>query len=227
MLLLLFNNGPRKAENWTLWVGDQQGERNRSKENTMRCGKVSVLSGAPYGYRYITKREGGGQAQYEVIADEARVVRQIFHRVSKERVSIGEVCRRLQQAGEHTRTGKTVWDRTTVWGILKNPAYKGSAAFGKTEAVPMKPKLRIQRGDPPIPRRPVSTVNAARDKWISIPVPALVSEDLFEAVQLQLEENRQHARQSKRGARYLLQGLLVCAQCHYAYYGKPINPRYR
>ncbi|HEY6411388.1 MAG TPA: recombinase family protein [Ktedonobacteraceae bacterium] len=36
--------------------------------------------------------------------------------------------RRLNQAQEQTRTGKTVWDRATIWGILKNPAYQGEAA---------------------------------------------------------------------------------------------------
>ena len=60
--------------------------------------------------------------------------------------------------------------------------------------------------------------------WFTVPVPALIDEALFEAVQQQLEENRQRARQQQRGARYLLQGLLVCAQCGYAYYGKPISP---
>jgi site-specific DNA recombinase len=50
-----------------------------------------------------------------------------------------------------------------------------------------------------------------------------VDEALFEAVQAQLQENRQRSRQNKRGARYLLQGLLVCAQCQYAYYGKAIS----
>jgi site-specific DNA recombinase len=54
-------------------------------------------------------------------------------------------------------------------------------------------------------------------------VPALVSEALFEIVQVQLTENRQRARQRQRGARYLLQGLLVCAQCQYAYYGKGVS----
>ena len=29
--------------------------------------------------------------------------------------------------------------------------------------------------------------------------------------------------QRKRGARYLLQGLLVCTQCRYAYYGKAVS----
>ena len=113
----------------------------RGKRHAAQTGQVSVLCGAPYGYRYISKQEGGGQAHYEIILDQARVVRQIFDRVGRDRASIGEVCRRLQQAGERTRTGRTTWDRSVVWGILKNPAYKGTAAFGKTKAGPMRPKI--------------------------------------------------------------------------------------
>jgi site-specific DNA recombinase len=195
----------------------------RGKRHAAQSGQVSVLSGAPYGYRYISKQDGGGQARYEIVLHEARIVRQVFTWVGHERVSIQEVCRRLQRAGERTRTGKTTWDRTTIWGILKNPAYKGKAAFGKTKVGPMQPKLRPQRGDPAQPRRPVSRGEVPEEQWLYIPVPPLVSEALFETVQTQLEENRQRARQRKRGARYLLQGLLVCAQCQYAYYGKAIS----
>ena len=61
------------------------------------------------------------------------------------------------------------------------------------------------------------------DQWQSIPVPAVIDADLFAAVQAQLQENRTQARTRKRGARYLLQGLLVCKQCGYAYYGKPLS----
>jgi len=195
----------------------------RGKRHAARVGEVAVLSGAPYGFHYVSKQDGGGQARYEIIPEEAHVVRQIFNWVGLERATIGEVCRRLQQAGERTRTGKVTWDRTTVWGMLKNPAYRGMAAFGKTRVGPMRSRLRPQRGRPLQPRRPVSTVDVPADEWISIPVPALVDEALFEAVQDQLQENRRRARQRKRGARYLLQGLLECAQCGYAYYGKAIS----
>jgi site-specific DNA recombinase len=195
----------------------------RGKRHAAQTGRVSVLSGAPYGYHYISKQEGGGQARYEVSLEEARVVRQIFDWVGRERASIGEVCRRLQQAGAQTRGGKTVWDRSVVWGILKNPAYKGTAAFGKTRLAPMRPKLRPQRGDPVHPRRPKSILDVSQAEWIYISVPALVTEALFEVVQAQLQENRQRARQGQRGARYLLQGLVVCAGCQYAYYGKAIS----
>ena len=197
----------------------------RGKLHAARTGHVAVLSGAPYGYHYISKQEGGGQARYEIVLAEARVVRQVFQWVGHDRATIREVCRRLQQAGERTRSGKTIWDRTTIWGMLKNPAYKGTAAFGKTKVGAMRPKLRPQRGDPAQPKRPVSMRPVAREEWIAVPVPALVEEALFEAVQQQLQENRYLARQRQRGARYLLQGLLICAQCGYAYYGKAVSSK--
>src|SRR4051795_12833311 len=133
----------------------------RGKQHAARRGSVNVLSGAPYGYRYIGKHEGGGEARYQVLAEEARVVRKVFEWVGQERCSIGEVCRRLRRDGVPTRTGKPAWDRATVWLILKDPAYRGKAAFGKTRAGEFKPqRLRPQRGRPELPRRPVSTVDA-------------------------------------------------------------------
>jgi len=195
----------------------------RGKRYSARTGNVSVLSAAPYGYRYISKQEGGGQARYEIYLEEARVVRQIFGWVGVERLSIGEVARRLNESPVRTRTGKANWDRTTVWGMLKNPAYKGAAAYGKTRVGPLRPRLREQRGHPLQPHRAVSTCDVPQVEWIDVPVPALVDEALFEAVQAQLQENRARARQRTRGARYLLQGLLICAQCQYAYYGKAVS----
>jgi site-specific DNA recombinase len=109
--------------------------------------------------------------------------------------------------------------------MLLNPAYKGEAAFGKTRQGPPQPRLRVHRQQPLQPRRPKSTQAVPADAWLSIPVPALVSADLFAAVQEQLVENRQRARQGQRGARFLLQGLVCCARCRYAYYGKGVRTK--
>ena len=193
----------------------------RGKQYAARQGSVNVLSGAPYGYRYVDKHEGGGAARYQILAEEARVVRKVFEWVGQRRCSIGEVCRRLRHEGITTRGGKPAWDRATVWLMLKNPAYKGKAAFGKTRAGEFKPqRLRPQRGRPELPRRPVSTVDAPRENHIFIDVPALVSEELFGVVQAQLEENRRRRRDRAGGGRYLLQGLVVCQRCGYGCYGK-------
>jgi site-specific DNA recombinase len=199
----------------------------RGKRHKAQTGVVNVLSGAPYGYSYITLAEGGGQARYEICEEQAQVVRQVFTWVGQQRLSIGEVCRRLREQGTPTRTGKTWWDRTSIWGMLKNPAYKGQAGFGKTRACALQPRLRAQRGHPLQPRRARSSYDVPASDWLMIPVPAIVSEDLFATVQTQLEENRRRARTGRRGARYLLQGLLVCACCGYAYYGKAISPSAR
>ena len=181
----------------------------------------------PAGYRDVTKSEGGGQARYEIMPDEARVVRQVFDWVGRDRRTMGEVCRRLTHAGEVTRTGNTVWDRSVGWGILKNPAYQGAAAFGKTRQEPRRPRLRAQRSRPVQPRRAVSTGEVPPEDWITIPVPALVEPEVFAAVQEQLRENQRHARQSRWGTLYLLQGLLQCQHCGYAFYGKRLSPSAR
>jgi DNA invertase Pin-like site-specific DNA recombinase len=125
----------------------------RGKRHAARAGGVNVLSGAPYGYRYVSKYAGGGQARYDIIPEEARVVRQVFDWIARDRLTIGEVCRRLTQAGEVTRTGKTAWDRSVLWGMLKNPAYIGNAAFGKTRQEPLCPR----RSGSPSPSLPSSS----------------------------------------------------------------------
>jgi site-specific DNA recombinase len=199
----------------------------RGKRHGAQVGKVSVLSCAPYGYRYINKQDGAGEARFEILLEEARVVRQVFRWVGQDRCTIGEVRRRLEAVPEHTRTGKTTWDRATIGGMLNNPAYKGEAAFGKTAVEPLRPRLRAQRGRSLQPKRAYSHQDVPAAQWMRIPVPALVDAALFDAVQEQLQENRKRARVPQRGARYLLQGLILCRCCGYAYYGKAISPSAR
>ena len=191
----------------------------RGRRHAAQAGSVSVLMHAPYGYRYVSKHDGGGQARYEVAEEEARVVRLLFEWVGRERVALREACRRLERAGIRTAQGRERWDRATLWGMLQNPAYIGRALFGRTRNTPWQPPLRPQRGHVGPPRRPVVAVATPSEEWITIPVPALIEADLFAAAQEQLAENRQRAREARRGPQYLLQGLLVCAACGYSYYG--------
>ena len=195
----------------------------RGKRSAARRGAVSVFAAAPYGYRYITKSEGGGEARYQVVLDQAQVVRQIFEWVGRERVSINDVSHRLTLQQVPTPKGGSRWSRQTVYGILKNPAYTGMAVFGRRRYGARRPRLRPPRGRPESPRRPVSLYNTDTTEQISVPVPALVSTDLFQTVQEQLTENRQRRRVASSGARHLLQGLLVCSCCGYAYYARRVT----
>jgi site-specific DNA recombinase len=197
----------------------------RGKMHAARRGCVSVLAHAPYGYRYIGKGITGGEGRYEVCLAEAKVVQELFRWVACERLSISQAARRLGEQGVLSPRGRASWDPSTVWGILRNPAYKGQAAYGKRRIIPRLPRPRPQRNGCEQPRRPVSWRRTSPEEWTSIPVPALVEESLFETVQEQLRENKQRHRLATQGARYLLQGLLVCTSCGYALCGSRCRGR--
>jgi site-specific DNA recombinase len=195
----------------------------RGKIHAAKRGSVNVLSTAAYGYNYIDKYAGGGEALLEINEQEAEIVRKIFYWIGQDRLTIGEVSRQLTSLHPFTRKGKTSWDRSVIWGILKNPIYKGQAAFGKTKIGNRHLRTRPQKHSCDQPKRNYSVFAVEKENWIYIPVPALIDEALFDVVQEQLEENRKLARTRKRGATHLLQGLLVCQNCHYAFYGKPVR----
>jgi site-specific DNA recombinase len=187
----------------------------RGKQYAARQGRVSVLSQAPFGYRYIRKAEGGGEARFDIVLEEAQVVRRIFAWVGQERLTLRAVRRRLAEQGVATRTGKPFWDVSALANMLKNTAYIGEAHYGKTRVVARRPLLRPRRNQPDVPRRPYSVSRSDTPATV-IAVPALVSAELFAQVTEQLEESRRRARARPRGAPYLLQGLLVCRHCGYA-----------
>jgi site-specific DNA recombinase len=196
----------------------------RGKQYAARQGRVSVLSQAPFGYRYIRKAEGGGEARFEVVLEEAGVVRQLFTWVGQQRLTLREISRRLQQQGVRTRTGNRHWDSSTLLALLRNTAYIGEAYYGKTRVVPRRPRLRPRRGQGEVPRRPYSISRTETPLGV-IAVPALVSKELFAQVAEQLAENRRRTRARKAGAGYLLQGLVVCRHCGYACSGQGRNVR--
>jgi site-specific DNA recombinase len=199
----------------------------RGRRHAARSGKVSAMCGAPYGYRYLGRYAAGGAARFEIVEDEARVVRQLFTWIGIDRISLREACRRLQNLGHSTRTGLQHWDTTTICGMLRNPAYQGNAMFGRTRSIPpAQARLRPIRGRSLSARCVVrSHAPVPREEWIGIPVPAIVDAGLFEAVQSQLEENRRRKRDGRRRPGWLLQGLVVCRQCGYAFYGKMARGR--
>ena len=189
----------------------------RGKLHRARSGVVNVLSGAPYGYRYLRKT-AEMDARYDIREEQAVVVRSIFERYTTERLSIGELARWLTSTAIPTATGKRLWDRSVVWAILRNPAYCGRAAFGKTGQIDTPPRLNRAgrlRGDR-VPRHPAHRERPPAD-WLTIAVPAIISEETFELAQRRLQDNARFARRHTKEPS-LLQGLLVCESCGYAYY---------
>ena len=173
------------------------------------------MSGAPYGYRYMRKTDEA-PAAYIIEENEARVVQRVYEMYTVEGLSIGEITRRLNKDGVPTRKRNARWERSTVWAMLRNPAYRGPACFGKTCISARTRVMRPQR------RRGVSTPSLTasherpRQEWIEIPVPALVSEESFARAQELLQENKTRSRR-RTIEPSVVQGLVSCAKCGYAF----------
>ncbi len=189
----------------------------RGKAYRARAGSVNVLSGAPFGYRYLRKNEHAG-AVYEVVEDEAALVTEMFRRYADDGASIAGLARWLTSRGVLTRTGKTRWDRSVIWGMLRNPAYAGAAVFGKTQVLQESPGLnRRARLEGRTTPRASRTVDRPRGQWTQIPVPAIVSTGTFERAQQRLADNKRYASRNTK-VPSLLQGLAACSACGYGYY---------
>src|ERR1700752_4839414 len=185
----------------------------RGKRHRAHSGEVSVLSNAPYGYHYVRKTDET-PAAFLVDEAEARVVRRVYELYTVEGFSIAEIARCLNSEGVPTRKASR-WERSVVWAMLRNSAYRGMACFGKTRVSTRTRVMRPQR------RRGVTTPcttaghERPREEWIEIPVPSLVTEESFARAQELLYQNKLRSRRRKI-APSVVQGLVSCAKCGYA-----------
>jgi site-specific DNA recombinase len=189
----------------------------RGKAHRARCGSVNVLGGAPFGYRYVSKTADSG-ASYDIVDHEAVIAAEMFRRYTDDGASIADLTRWLTSENVPTRTGKARWDRSVVWGMLRNPAYAGTAVFGKTQVLQESPGLnrRARLEGRSVPRAS-KTVGRPREEWIEIPVPAIVTAETFGRAAQRLADNKRYAARNTK-IPSLLQGLAACSACGYGYY---------
>jgi site-specific DNA recombinase len=135
-LLVQFQGMIAEYERAQILERSRRGKRHRAHQ-----GQINVLSGAPYGYRYVRKCDDAA-ARYEILDAEAAIVRMVYQSYVGTGMSIGAITRQLNERGVPTRKQISRWERSTVWAMLRNPAYKGTACFGKTETAP---RQRITR----------------------------------------------------------------------------------
>ena len=114
-----------------------------------------------------------------MIPDEKKVVSRMFEWCAYDYMTTYGIAKRLNAEGVPTIGGKP-WSGATLYSILRNPTYKGTWLYGKRE---------IRRVDSP---DGVKEKIVQRNRVDSIPVsvPAIVSTELWDAVQMQLEANR-------------------------------------
>lgn len=188
----------------------------RGKRGAAEAGKYISGGITPYGYRRETilgpdGKEGSVLAE---VPEEAEIIRCIFTWFVSgdgERGPMGvrQIMERLNERsvmapglarGRIRLRPDTVWVQSTIYNILKNPAYIGTFhAF----------RFRVHDDG--------SRSTRPQNEWVTIPTPVIVDRELWDKVQEKLRHGRERSlRNTKRP--YLLRSHITC-QCGYKWVG--------
>lgn len=190
--------------------------RRRTKAGTLRSvrsGNVTVGGGlTAYGYDPATTTDpatGKTKRTLAINEAEAAVIRQIFT-LYAEGMTLYGICDWLDEhkvpkpgkaATHRVRSDRRInWSHGTVNKILKNELYIGTWHYQKARNVkdPKTGKRRV------IPR--------PRSEWLAVPVPRIVSDELFSTVQQRRGANKVQLGHQHRNF-YALGGMLTCGHC--------------
>jgi site-specific DNA recombinase len=191
-------------------------------------GRVIASPFRPYGYRFVKMFDGRGRkasCNLEIVPEEAEAVRLMYEWCAYECLTIYAIAKRLTEMGVPTmsmkerttrRNPEGLWHRNTVYRILASRTYAGEWQYGKHEfkredtADGIKVKSRLRKDE----------------ERITVSVPAIVSKDLWQAVQKQLQANTAKFIKPTK-YQYLLRGRITCATCNHhmcGHYWQPQRP---
>ncbi len=179
----------------------------RGRQAKLRAGTLLPWTTPPFGYRLDPERPRD-PAAVRVEPAEAALVAQLFDWYLEPQATIYRLARRLTELGVATTRGKPRWNPASVRGILRNPAYTGRALTNRTRVAPAR-----RRKSAMLPAGPgVSHAPRPPQDWIEVPVPPVVSAEIFAQVQAKLDANQQGAARNTRHE-YLLRALVSCGAC--------------
>ena len=155
-------------------------------------GKVSMNYKSFLGYRR------GEDDMPEIVPEEAEIVQTIYRRFL-EGSTVHEIARALTAAGVPTPMKRKTWSETTVQSILTNEKYMGDAILQKTFCTDFLTK-KVKKNEGELPQYHVRNSH-----------PAIVSAEVFELVQMEIETRRQFG--SRYSGRGVCASRIVCADC--------------
>lgn len=191
----------------------------RGRLHRLKTGQLRP-NNPPYGYRYLPLAQAGG-GQWLLVSHQAQVVRDIFNQYrSGQRVA--DIVRQLNQAAIPSPQAKR-WGHSTVRHMLRDSAYRGKAYYNRKQTVHQAVGLprKLGRGHLKEPRY---QLRSPQD-WITLEVPAIISEQLWQDVQDMLDQNKRFSSRNNHKHAYLLRGLLTCSICGYTLAGRTAHSR--
>ena len=149
------------------------------------------------GEHFIVKK-----AYYVINIEQAKIVVEMFEMADRG-VALHRIAYILTERGIKTPTGLDVWTHNSVKYYLSHPFYKGEVEVFK-------------RGQEHIKGEGTRRFMRSQDERVKLEnaVPAIVSEQLWERVQLRIAENKALSpRNMKDPTKTLLRGRIYCARC--------------
>ncbi len=190
-------------------------ERAKILDRTRRGTKHAVKNGQvlgsnpPYGYRFVPKSKDH-PATYDIDEKEAETVKTIFAWFIKEKLTGTAIAKRLEREEISSRSKFSKWWPSSIYSILKNETYTGTAYMYKTKSVePSKhPKAERYRQ-----RMKSSKADRPKEDWLAVSVPAILDKAIWQRAQEHLKLNAMRSPRNNKKNDYLLRGLVVCGLC--------------
>jgi site-specific DNA recombinase len=174
-------------------------EKSKIRERTSRGrrakaskGKI-VLNAHPFGYDWDEKN-----CMYIINEEASKTIQYIYHLCIDYGYGSRKIALELLRLGIVGINNRPL-STCTVSRILTKEMYHGQHHLFKQKTRKTSQNTREIRNNPP-------------DLWIPIKIPAIVSREMWEAAQLQIQKNKKLATRNNKH-NYLLRGLLHCALC--------------
>ncbi|MEG2623903.1 MAG: recombinase family protein [Clostridia bacterium] len=159
-------------------------------------------------YSHFLGYERGDDGAPRVVESEAKVVRQIYAMLLDGKTPSG-IAACLSERVIPSPAGKKQWSTSTVKSILTNEKYKGDALLQKSFTVDFLNKtMKPNAGEVP-------------SYYVRNSHPAIVSEEIFDMAQNELEHRRQSGRKYRGDTCF--SGKILCGDCGGIYGSKVWN----
>jgi len=167
---------------------------------------------APFGYRWLTN--GDGKATKLAIDEHEAPIRKFIFELFSKHKRKKTVAGMLTKKGYRTRNGSKFSD-TTIDRLLTDPIAKGTRRVNYTKSLGVNKKWEIK----------------PESDWVYNDVPPIVSDDLWNACNTIIDEQRKKNKRKPRGAKRLFAGLVYC-HCGTkmyvsSYIPKGLSPNYK
>lgn len=155
---------------------------------------------APYGYQWIDKKLELNESEAPI----RKLIYELFLKHKRKKT----VARELNEKGYTTRKGAK-FSSTTITRLLRDPIAKGLKRSNYTKSLGEGKQWELK----------------SPKEWIFTKAPRIISDEIWDQVQVILDEQASKNQRKSRKAKYLFTGKTICA-CGGKMYVPSNNPKY-